>query len=188
MSHAYVARNQHLKTPFWPRESCRRGGCRVCRSLRTKNGTMILRSSVKLKPKNSLCRFVTVDETLIQWYKKTKGQSKQLTSLSEPAPKKMNIVLSVRKVIATVFCYSHVVIYMDYLDHSKTVRRFYYSLFYDSVPNCRKNGPSWRRKKCSSTKPTRRLTTTKLIELYCKLHLFSVLKLKSPCQQKFEWK
>jgi len=56
----------------------------------------------KHNPKEFLRRFITVDETWIHHYTpEMKKQSKQWTSLDEPAPKKM--VPSAGKVMATVF-------------------------------------------------------------------------------------
>jgi len=79
-------------------------------------------------PKEFLRRFVTVDETWIHWYTpETKEQSKQWTSPGEPAPKKAKTVPSAGKVMATDFCDSQGVIYIDYLENGKTVTGLYYA-------------------------------------------------------------
>jgi len=110
----------------------------------------------KRNPKEFLRRFVTVDETWIHWNTpETKKQSKQWTSPGEPAPKKAETVPSAGKVMATVFCDSQGVIYIDYLEKGETVTGLYYA---DSPPNCRKFVPIWRRKKCSSIMTAHRLT------------------------------
>jgi len=110
----------------------------------------------KRNPKEFLLRFVTVDETWIHWYTpETKEQSKQWTSPDEPAPKKAKTVPSVGKVMATVFLDSQGVIYIEYLEKGKTVTGLYYTELLDGfAPNCRKYGPIWRRKKCSSIMAT----------------------------------
>jgi len=82
----------------------------------------------KCNPKEFLRRFVTVDETWIHWYTpETNEQSKQWTSLGEPAPKKAKTVPSAGKVMATVFWDSQGVIYIDYLEKGKTVTGLYYA-------------------------------------------------------------
>jgi len=79
-------------------------------------------------PKEFLRRFVTVDETWIHWYTpETKEQSKQWTSPGEPAPKKVKTAPSAGKVMATVFCDSQGVIFIDYLEKGKTVTGLYYA-------------------------------------------------------------
>ena len=107
----------------------------------------------KCNPKEFLRRFLT-DKTWIHWYTpETKEQSKQWTSSGEHAPKKAKTVLSAGKVMATIFWDSQGLNYIDYLE--KAPKRSQGSTmpnnWSDSMPNCRKNDPIWRRKKYSST-------------------------------------
>ena len=97
----------------------------------------------KRNPKKFLHRFVTVDETWINWYTpETKEQPIQWISPGERAPKKAKTVLSAGKVMATVFWDSQGVIYIDYLEKGKTVTASTVPNYWaDSTPNCRKNGP-----------------------------------------------
>jgi len=110
----------------------------------------------KRNPKEFLRRFVTVDESWIHWYKpESKEQSKQWTSLGEPAPKKAKTFLSAGKVMATLFWDSQGVIYIDYLEKGKTVTGLYCAellgRFADELQKIR------RRKKCSSSMTTQEL-------------------------------
>ena len=95
------------------------------------------------------------------WYTpETKEQLKQWTSPGERAPKKAKTVLSVGKVMATVFWNSQGVIYIDYLEKGKTVTGLYYAeLFGQFDAELQKNtAPFGEGKKCSSSMTTHRLT------------------------------
>ncbi|XP_018053801.1 PREDICTED: histone-lysine N-methyltransferase SETMAR-like, partial [Atta colombica] len=70
----------------------------------------------KHNPQDSWRRFVTMNETWIHYYTpETKQQSKQWIMFGESAPKKAKTVLSVGKMMATVFWDSQRIILIDYL-------------------------------------------------------------------------
>ena len=102
----------------------------------------------KHNPNEFLCRFMTIDDTWIHWYRpETKEQSKQWTSPSECAPKKVKTVLSARKVMATVLWDSQSVMYIDYLEKGKTVMgSTMLNYWADLTPNCRKKCPFGKEK------------------------------------------
>lgn len=80
----------------------------------------------KRNSKETLRRFVTVDETWIHWYTpETKEQSNQWTP-GERALKKTKTIQSAGKVMATVFRDYQGVIYIDYLEKGKTITGHYY--------------------------------------------------------------
>lgn len=79
-------------------------------------------------------RLITVDETWIHHYTpETKNQSKQWTEKGEMAPKKAKTVLSVRKVMATVFWDCHGIILIDYLEKGRTITGTYYASLLDQL-------------------------------------------------------
>ena len=67
---------------------------------------------------------MTVNETWIHWYT---PETKEQSLPGERALKKAKYVLSVGKVMATVFWDSQGVIYIDYLKKGKTVTGLYYA-------------------------------------------------------------
>jgi len=82
-------------------------------------------------PDEFLRRFITVDETWIYYFTlETKEQSKQWTSLDEPAAKKTKTIKSAGKVMATVFWDARGIIHIDYLLSKQTINGDYAALDY----------------------------------------------------------
>lgn len=85
-------------------------------------------------PQDFKRRFVTVDETWIHHYTpETKEQSKQWVGKRDSAPKKAKTVPSAGKVMATVFWDSQGIIFIDYLEKSKSITGVYYSSLLDRL-------------------------------------------------------
>ena len=77
-----------------------------------------------------------MDETWIHYVTpKTKEQSKQWTSLGEPASKKAKTVKSAGKVMATVFWDARGIIHIDYLPSKQTINGDYYAGLLDCFNN-----------------------------------------------------
>jgi histone-lysine N-methyltransferase SETMAR len=73
-------------------------------------------------------RFITMDETWIHHYTPaSKRQSKQWTEAGCSAPKKTRLVPSAGKAIASVFWDAEGILFIDYLEKSKTITGEYYS-------------------------------------------------------------
>jgi DNA-binding Xre family transcriptional regulator len=73
-------------------------------------------------------RFITMDETWIHHYTpESKQQSNQWTEASCSAPKKTRSVPSAGKIMASVFWDAEGILFIDYLEHGKTVTGEYYS-------------------------------------------------------------
>ena len=69
-------------------------------------------------------RYITVDETWIQFYTpETKEQSKKWTAPDEPAPQKAKTVKSAGKVVRTVFWDANGITLIDYLEKGQTINR-----------------------------------------------------------------
>ena len=91
-------------------------------------------------------RFITMDETWIHYFTpETKEQSKQWTSLSEPAPRKVKTVKSVGK--ATVFWDACGIIHIDYLLSKQTINGDYYAALLDRFNNILKKKRPYLAKK-----------------------------------------
>jgi histone-lysine N-methyltransferase SETMAR len=74
-----------------------------------------------------VCRFITMDETWIHHYTpKSKQQSKQWTEAGCSAPKKTRSVPSAGNGMASVFWDAEGILFIDYLEMSKTITREYY--------------------------------------------------------------
>jgi hypothetical protein len=92
-------------------------------------------------------RFITVDDTWIHHYTpEFKQQSKQWTEAVCSVPKKTRLF----KVMASVFWYAEGILFIDYLEKSKTVTEEYYSnpLTRQDEKICEKR-PSLQKKKSS---------------------------------------
>ena len=75
-------------------------------------------------------RFITMDETGIHHYTPdSKQQSKQWTETRCSAPKKTRLVPSEGKVMTWVFWDAEDILFIDYLEKSKTITGGYYSNF-----------------------------------------------------------
>jgi len=73
-------------------------------------------------------RFITTDETWLHHYTpESIQQSKQWTEAGCSAPKKTRSVPSAEKVMASVFWDAEGILFIDYLEKSKTIAREYYS-------------------------------------------------------------
>ncbi|XP_049521685.1 histone-lysine N-methyltransferase SETMAR-like [Dermacentor silvarum] len=94
-------------------------------------------------------RFVTVDETWIHHYTpESKQKSKQWTGPDEGAPKKAKTVCSAGKMMATVFWDLRGIIFVDYLQNSKTITGPYYATLLDQLKKeLRTKRPGLARKK-----------------------------------------
>jgi len=83
----------------------------------------------KNKP-DFVLRFITMDETWIHRYTpESKQLSKQWTEAGCSAPKKKSSVPSAGKVMASVFWDDKGILFIDYLEKSKTITGEYYSNF-----------------------------------------------------------
>jgi len=72
-------------------------------------------------------QFITMDETWIHHYTpESKQQSKQWKEASCSAPKKTRLVPSAGKVMASVFWDAEGILFIDYLEMSKTITGEYY--------------------------------------------------------------
>lgn len=81
----------------------------------------------KRNKKDFLRRFVTVDETWIHYFTpETKVQSKQWISPGEKAPRKVKVIPSAGKVMATIFWDAHGILLIDYLEKGRTITGAYY--------------------------------------------------------------
>lgn len=103
----------------------------------------------RANPNEFLRRFITTDETWIHHYTpETKEQSKQWREKGESAPKKAKTVLSAGKVMATVFWDARGIIFIDYLEHGKTITGAYYVTLLDRLNNeLKTKRPHLQRKK-----------------------------------------
>lgn len=100
-------------------------------------------------PSEFLRRFITTDETWVHHYTpETKEQSKQWIAKGEPAPKKAKTELSAGKVMATVFWDQQGIIFIDYLQHGKTITGPYYASLLDRLNDeIKKKRPHLQKKK-----------------------------------------
>lgn len=88
----------------------------------------------RANPDEFLRRFITTDETWVHHYTpETKEQSKQWMEKGESAPKKAKVVKSAGKVMATAFWDSHGIIFIDYLEHGRTITGPYYASLLDRL-------------------------------------------------------
>lgn len=103
----------------------------------------------RANPDEFLRRFITTDETWVHHYTpETKEQSKQWVEKGESAPKKAKTVLSAGKVMATVFYDAHGIIFIDYLEHGRTITGAYYVTLLDRLNNeIKTKRPHLQRKK-----------------------------------------
>jgi len=129
-----------------------------CGPCHKRDRVMISRQCLEMfqhNPDEFLRRFITVDETWIHYFTtpETKEQSKQWTSLGEPAPKKAKTVKSAGKVMITVFWDVRDIIHVDYFLSKQTIKNDYYAALLDVQQHFKeKNVPIWRRRKRSSIK------------------------------------
>ena len=76
---------------------------------------------------NFLRRYVTMDETWIHHYTpKSKRSSAEWTAVGEKRPKRPKTQMWAGKVMASVFWDAHEVLFMEYLDKSKTINSEHY--------------------------------------------------------------
>jgi len=74
------------------------------------------------KPDNFTFRLVTVDETWLHHFDpENKAQSMAWKYVTSPLPRKFRVVVSDRKVIATVFWDAEGIVLIDYLKHGSTI-------------------------------------------------------------------
>jgi len=106
-------------------------------------------------PDEFLRRFITVDEIWIHYFtSKTKEQSKQWTSLGEPAPRKAKTIKSAGRWWSFQFFGMR---YNSYrLSSERSMAITTQSYWTTSTIFSRKNIPIWRRRKCSSIKTMQR--------------------------------
>jgi hypothetical protein len=96
-------------------------------------------------------RFITVDETWVHHYTpESKQQSKQWTEAGCSAPKKTRLVPSAGKVMASVFWDAEGILFIAYLENSKTIIREYYSKILTRLDKkIREKRPGLQKKKSS---------------------------------------
>lgn len=81
-----------------------------------------------------LRRFITIDETWIHYYTPETKEVKTVDCEGdEPALKKAKMVLSAGKMMAIVFWDNHEIVFIDYLEKSKTITRVYYASLFDKI-------------------------------------------------------
>ena len=72
-------------------------------------------------------RYVTTDETWIHHYTpESNRQSAEWTAKGENRPKQPKSQMSAGKVLASVFCDAHSILFIDYLEKGKTINSKYY--------------------------------------------------------------
>lgn len=77
---------------------------------------------------NFLDRLVTMDETWIHYYDpETKEMSKEWKHSGSPRPKKFRVQKSAGKVLASIFWDKDGIIFVDYLEHGKSITGEYYA-------------------------------------------------------------
>ena len=80
----------------------------------------------KRSKKDFLRRYVTMDETWIYYYTpKTKISSAKWTAAGESRPKRPKTQQCAGKVMASVFCDAHGILFIDYLEKGKTINSDY---------------------------------------------------------------
>ena len=100
-------------------------------------------------PKEFLRRFVTMDETWIQYYTaESRVGSKQWVESGGSAPKRPKTQQTAGKVMASVFWDSHGIICIDYLENRNTFTGAYYPAFLDRLADeIKKKRPYLQKKK-----------------------------------------
>lgn len=100
--------------------------------------------------------------TWLHWYTPDyKKHLKQLISTSEPVPKKTKTIISDEKVMAFIFLsrmLSEIFASIPRRKVKKLEGSIMPNYWTDSMLNCSKNGPNWRRKNHLSAMTTHRLT------------------------------
>jgi len=82
----------------------------------------ILVSWFNENPENFISRFVTVDETWLHHFDpKSKVQSMARKHVTSPPPRKFHVVMSARKVVATVFWGSEGIVRIVCHEHGSTI-------------------------------------------------------------------
>ena len=77
-------------------------------------------------PDNFTFRLVTVDETWLHHFDpENKAQSMAWKHVTSPLPRKLRVVASARKVMATVFWDAEGIVLIDYLEHGSTITGIY---------------------------------------------------------------
>jgi hypothetical protein len=96
-----------------------------------------------------VCRFITMDETLIHHYTpESKQKSKQWTEAGCSAPKKTRSVPLAGKVMASVFWDAEGILFIGYLEKGKTItREYYFNLLTRLDKQIREKRPSLQKKK-----------------------------------------
>jgi len=86
-------------------------------------------------PDNFISRFVTVDETWLHHFDpESKVQSMAWKHVISPPPRKFCVLVSARKVMATVFWDAEEIVLIDCLKHGSTITGTYYT---DLIGKCR---------------------------------------------------
>lgn len=84
--------------------------------------------------KDFLRRFVTMDETWIHHYTpESNRQSAEWLLPGESRPKRPKTQQSAGKVLASIFWDSHGILFIDYLEHGKTINKQYYCALLDRL-------------------------------------------------------
>ena len=106
-------------------------------------------------------RYVTMDKTWIHHYTpETKRSSAEWTAAGESRLKRPKTQQWAGKVMASVFWDAHGILFIDYLEKSKTINSDYYMALMDrSSEEIKKKRPYMQNKKCCSTKTMHRATS-----------------------------
>lgn len=99
--------------------------------------------------KNFFRRYVTMDETWIHHYvPESKQQSAQWIGPGETRPKRFKTQTSAGKVLASVFWDANGILFIDYLEHGKTINSQYYiALLEKLLEEIHEKRPGMQRKK-----------------------------------------
>lgn len=100
-------------------------------------------------PKDFVHRIITVDETWIHHYTPESSQeAKQWRKLGETPPKRPKTAKSAGKVLATVFWDATGILFIDYMEHGRTITGPYYVTLLDRlVDEIKRKRPYVKRKK-----------------------------------------
>ena len=115
----------------------------------------------KKKKKEFLRKYVTMDETYIQYFPlKSNGPSTEWTAAGESCSKRPNTPTSADNVFASVFWDTQGILLIDYLEKGRTVTSDYYTaLLVRLKEEITKNRSQMKNKKCTFTKIKHRVTS-----------------------------
>lgn len=107
-----------------------------------------------------LRRYITMDETWIHHFTpESNRQSAEWRATGETRPKRPKTQQSAGKVMASVFWDAHGIIFIDYLEHGRTINSDYYIALLERLKSeIVKKRPHLAKKKFCSTKITRHAT------------------------------